>query len=569
MSNKNLSRRAMRANLFATASFALVIGLVGLSSPAQADTANWKGYLLSSNWSRGASWSTGVAPNSSSTDVVINDSFYKTVTLNQNASIRNLTIGSDSTLNITDTKALSVYGTAINLASSALLKVDGTLNLMNDVTLTGGNVTLLEGANVAYIRAANNTFTNNSTIAWSGDIDAKNFVNNGTVTAKVGDININASGGTVTNNGTLAASTAGDLYLNSTIYNANGIIKAEGSGNVYLNGGTNIIGGTLSSEGADLIFKTYGMFTNGSPVTLNGVTLAKGTTLESSDNDVINIVNGITINGGGGKDTYLYLSTDTSLTTGGTIQLNTASGGGAAHIRNIGTTSTLTNVDNTIQGNGFIGDGNHDLNFVNASGGTIHANGGGELNIGAAGGAFTNYGTVKVDAGSKLEVTGNSNGYVQNGGNTRVDGLLVTEHGMDINGGTLQGTGKVVGDVTNASTVHPGNSVGILTIDGDYAQTSTGVLDFTITSTGTPGVDYSQLQIEHGASLDGTLAVTTDTSLLSIGDTFTLLTFARGAVGNFDNLLLNGSACSAGSLSGNTMNWSCSLTAATIYFQGI
>jgi hypothetical protein len=55
------------------------------------------------------------------------------------------------------------------------------------------------------------------------------------------------------------------------------------------------------------------------------------------------------------------------------------------------------------------------LGFVNGSGGTLYTNvSGAGLNVGAAGGSFLNNGTVKVDLGATLTVTGDASGYVQN-----------------------------------------------------------------------------------------------------------------------------------------------------------
>ncbi len=49
-------------------------------------------------------------------------------------------------------------------------------------------------------------------------------------------------------------------------------------------------------------------------------------------------------------------------------------------------------------------------------------------------------------------------------------------------GGTLGGSGSVVGTVTvnSGGTVAPGNSAGIITIEGDYQQTVAGALEIEV-----------------------------------------------------------------------------------------
>jgi hypothetical protein len=80
---------------------------------------------------------------------------------------------------------------------------------------------------------------------------------------------------------------------------------------------------------------------------------------------------------------------------------------------------TLTNVDNTIQGAGNIGDSGA-LTFVNGASGTLSANvKGGALDVGAGGGSFTNNGAVQALDGSAVNfhgpVTNNSGGTLTGG----------------------------------------------------------------------------------------------------------------------------------------------------------
>jgi hypothetical protein len=84
-----------------------------------------------------------------------------------------------------------------------------------------------------------------------------------------------------------------------------------------------------------------------------------------------------------------------------------------------------------------------------------------------------------------------------------------------------------VGNLSNVGgTVHPGDGPGILSVTGNFTQSSSGTLDIQI---GGPdaGTGFSQLNITGTAALGGTL----DVSLLggftpSNGETFTILTSA-------------------------------------------
>ncbi len=54
------------------------------------------------------------------------------------------------------------------------------------------------------------------------------------------------------------------------------------------------------------------------------------------------------------------------------------------------------------------------------------------------------------------------------------EGTLTTDAGFIVTeGATLNGSGEIVGDVSNAGSIQPGNSPGTIEIDGDYTQTGT------------------------------------------------------------------------------------------------
>ncbi len=75
------------------------------------------------------------------------------------------------------------------------------------------------------------------------------------------------------------------------------------------------------------------------------------------------------------------------------------------------------------------------------------------------------------------------------------------------NTGTLLGGATLQTDLTNAGTVAPGSSPGLLTVDGDYTQEADGTLLMEIADFD-PFTGYDQLRVTGTATLGGTLEVT-------------------------------------------------------------
>ena len=90
---------------------------------------------------------------------------------------------------------------------------------------------------------------------------------------------------------------------------------------------------------------------------------------------------------------------------------------------------------------------------------------------------------------------------------------------------TLSGVGTIEGNVTSGGQTFPGDSPGVLTINGDYTQTATGVLSIEIGGR-TAGTEVDQFVVTGQATLDGTLAVTlTGGFEPASGDSFEILSF--------------------------------------------
>jgi hypothetical protein len=87
------------------------------------------------------------------------------------------------------------------------------------------------------------------------------------------------------------------------------------------------------------------------------------------------------------------------------------------------------------------------------------------------------------------------------------DHSLTSQNGLSIAvGATFAGSGEFIGNVTNSGTLAPGNSPGIIEIDGDYEQSATGTLEIEVDGL-TPGTEHDQVQITGTATLAGRLKV--------------------------------------------------------------
>jgi len=120
---------------------------------------------------------------------------------------------------------------------------------------------------------------------------------------------------------------------------------------------------------------------------------------------------------------------------------------------------------------------------------------------------ITNVGSVRVAADAHLHLR-DATLFHQTAGSCAVDGTLTASLApLDLQGGGLRGGGSVVADVNNTgASVEPGSPVGVLTIDGDYAQGGGGRCRIEIAGK-EPGVEYDTLAVTGDVTLAGTLEV--------------------------------------------------------------
>ncbi|MFC1820860.1 leucine-rich repeat domain-containing protein, partial [Thermodesulfobacteriota bacterium] len=174
--------------------------------------------------------------------------------------------------------------------------------------------------------------------------------------------------------------------------------------------------------------------------------------------------------------------------------------------------------------------------FNNTATGTINKADTGNIYIRPTG--FTNAGLIDVKAGTLIIVPSLTNTGVifsDTGAVFEISGAVFT----NATGGTISGMGTIrtpASGLINEGTIFPGVSPGILTIDGDFTQDATGILNIEIGGIN-PGTDYDQLVITGTATLAGTLNVTLIPSFVPTSGTFDIITYAS-KTGAFSSIIL-------------------------------
>ena len=172
---------------------------------------------------------------------------------------------------------------------------------------------------------------------------------------------------------------------------------------------------------------------------------------------------------------------------------------------------------------------------------------------------FQNDGTIDVALDSTLTFNNALNLNGQTVTKTGVGTLTVNNRlgngggDLSIQEGTLSGNGTVGGNTTNTGgTIGPGNSPGVLTIDGDLNNSAAGTIAIEIDGTAGAGKGqgHDQIQVTGSSTLAGTLDINTggdyaDPTTRAARDTFTLIASTGGSTGTFGTVNYNGTALSA------------------------
>ncbi|MXO71963.1 autotransporter-associated beta strand repeat-containing protein [Alteraurantiacibacter buctensis] len=390
------------------------------------------------------------------------------------------------TLVVNSPAALGTGGVSLGAGTFLNLAYSGSTNVALNNVLSGSGTLVKDGSGTVVINAAN-SYTGGTAIN-AGQLALGNGGALGT------------AGVTIASGAELAI---GSATLANALTGAGRVVKT-GSGTGLLSGNNSYSGGTLI-QGGDLAVTSVNALGTGGVSTTSGTALrvgnataqtlglaltGAGSLVKSNTGDLTVTNNALT----GG----LSITAGRVLATGG----STGTGSGAVAISS-GAELVYTNATDATFANGLSGAG------------TFRKLGAGRLLFGGP----ASIGSLAVDAGS-----------------VRINGTLTGNVNI-ASGARLDGTGQVTGTLTNNGTVAPGNSIGTLTVQGNYVHTSGSVLE--IEFDGSSGIDL--LAVNGTATLNGgTLRFISTTGAEGSGGTF--LTATGGVTGTFATVETVGAA---------------------------
>ena len=325
------------------------------------------------------------------------------------------------------------------------------------------------------------------------------IVNAGRVSASSGQLTL-AGGGTHAAGASLEASGSAAVGLQGA-HTITGAVTSSGNGSIYLGEfgkpGTMTIasGGTLTNSGR---FFQSGTFT-----------VESGGKLDQGQAGAFYAFSNLNVAAGGKVDNSGFIQLEGAFVNNGDVTVKSGAsisgfGGTGSYNQQAGST--------VIESTGYfeLADGQYQQD-----GGHTTINAGGFMLLGA------------YDANAGSWVGGN---YLQTAGTTTVNGVLDSD-AVRFEGGTLDGSGTIYGNVVIDSvnlggtvTINPGNSPGLLTVDGNFMASSAILTTFNIEIGGyLAGTEYDQIFVTGDAEFFGDSLVNflfINDFLPKVGDTF-------------------------------------------------
>jgi T5SS/PEP-CTERM-associated repeat protein len=555
--------------------------LVLIAVPAWATSLTWNG--TTGNAGTSTKWSPQQVPvaaddlffpgataftltTDSSVPTVISHTYRNTVAatltlLNPHTASGNFSLGTFSGDNPTvhlGTGSLSVGGTfsvADAAGSSGTFTVDGSDATL---TLTGAGSDFFAG------RGGNGTVS----ITGGGRITTGDDFIIGSLGASSGDVTV--SGGTgslptitrsaiVTSGGTadvfVALNGDGDLHIldGAFVHSANDVKIATGSGQT----GTVDMSGSFSIFGSNMTVDHNLDISRNDNVTAGGIA-----SLTVTSPALVNVTGNTRIgdpNGGTGTltlasgiiscDGTIDVQSNGNITGTGTINGNitnlgdiTATGANGLTINGVLSNTTSNRITGTKMvfgtNGGYTGSGTCHADISGTSSSLITATG--TLSIGANDATGFSY-VGALDVGGNIVTLLDSNGAVLGGLTTINSGRIECPAGIGLqNGGTLQGDGLFVGDLTASGVVDPHTSNtlgGLFTVQGDLFMNPTGVFDMEIG--GAPASSSNdRMNVSGAATFDGTMRVKLKNGYIPhVGEQFIAINAIGGRSGTFANII--------------------------------
>jgi autotransporter-associated beta strand protein len=453
-------------------------------------------------------------------------------------SVWNAAISGAGTLRKSGTGELTLLS---NTLSGGLDIQEGRVSV-SDVSALGTGAVTLANTNTSLLLNASNTQVMSTSISGTGRLvkegvgvvviqNANSF--SGGTTINAGRIGLNNGLGLGTGAITLAAGAElgiGGVTLANNVSGAGKIIKT--SNNVGILTGTNTHSGGTNIDGGTIQVASVGALGSG------GVAIASGANLTTQNNSNETLAN--TISGAGSvtkQGSGVLTVTGSNSYSGPTLVQAGRLHVGAANALGAGTASIASGAQlsfgdltfaNNVSGAGVLiktGSGAGSLTGANThTGGTLVSSG--TLNVSNL--APLGTGAVQVDTGSTLVMTNIGNlaftnalggagsfqkigtGQLLFGSNFAIGNLLIDAGSVRLNSiahtnatigtsGTLDGTGRIIGSLINNGTVAPGNSIGTLTVQGNYTSSASSILEIEFDGAG----NIDLLDVTGGATLNG------------------------------------------------------------------
>lgn len=247
--------------------------------------------------------------------------------------------------------------------------------------------------------------------------------------------------------------------------------QLQGSGNITVTGSASLTDVKLSGTGALKI-------ASGAVMNLESV---------GTNNGLISGLLGFLVN------TVLNLLIDKPIVNAGTINWNRGNLKIGANWQNNAGAVLDIRTDSVLAQNSLLG-----VTFINS--GTLLKSSGGTTTLAPV---LQNSGTIEFLAGT-LEAQG---GFTQTAGFTQFKGGHLKTTTALLRGGKIGGIGTLTGNLQNdGGIVAPGFSPGTITINGNYTQSASGVLDMEIGGL-SAGTQYDQMVVNGTAYLGGTLNI--------------------------------------------------------------
>jgi autotransporter-associated beta strand protein len=472
------------------------------------------------------------------------------VTINSGGTF--LLSGSRQTINAV---ALAGGSLAEGILTGAVTSTGGTLiNMFGSMSLTAnGGTTTVGGFSSGYTGA---TTVNNGATLLGGVVngfspDSATTINSG------GTVNLGGFAQTI-NSVTLAGGTLAFGTLTGAVISIDGDLVDVGGGmSLTTNSGTTTVSGTNTYTGATTV-------NNGATLTGSGVnafSAASATTIGIGGvvnlNGFLQTINTVALAGGRLSNGFLAGAVTS---TGGTIA---SIGGGMNLTANGGTTMFL--FGNTYTGATTVNNGATlfsvvDNSFSAASamtinsGGTVNFGGtaqtinavalaGGTLESGLLNGAVTSTGGTLDSLRGGMSLTANGGATTVAGTNTytgltTVNGGLLSVNGSIVSdvtvnaGGTLGGNGTVGNTTVNGGALAPGNSIGLLTVQGSLIFTAAASYMVQVSPVSADRTNVTGAATLGGATVNASFAPGT-----YIAKQYTIVNAGSGVHGKFSSLV--------------------------------